>query len=172
MPLKNPSSIPKIPKPRKRKPKSVLEAIPEKKPDNIEYACSLFFSYDEALREQFTTIAIETLKEFAVFAYEISVEVIRKGRKFYIILRGLSAKTNTVPGVQPARCELNFKDLAGEYTVYVVKQDGAINGAYYKIRPQDKALKLVKVTKPRKKNNRYFCEFDVDRERDSFKEEF
>lgn len=103
------------------------------------------------MREQFTTIAIETLKEFAVFAYEISVEVIRKGRKFYIILRGLSAKTNTVPGVQPARCELNFKDLAGEYTVYVVKQDGAINGAYYKIRPQDKALKLVKVTKPRKK---------------------
>jgi len=77
------------------------------------------------------------------------------------ILKGLKAKTNVVPVVQPARTELLFEDLIGDYVVNVVKQDGAINTGEFHFNIYKKEILLTKQYKTNKKNNRLFCKFEV-----------
>lgn len=168
MPLRKPKSIPKIPKTRKKKAHTALSAIPLKKPDKLEYICKAYYMYDEKIKKQFCVFAIETLVEFTSFAYEISVEVIREKNIFYFIVTGLKAKMDAVPTVQPARKELLFEDLVGSYVVNVVKQDGAINTADYKFNIYKKEITLAKEYKPKKKNNRHFCSFEVAEDKFSF----
>ena len=75
MPLKKPKDVPKIPKTRKKKADSVYSAIPEKKPDKLEYVCKILFRYDEVNKKQVTVILIETIVEFTSFIYEVSLKV-------------------------------------------------------------------------------------------------
>merc|ERR1711879_403896 len=109
------------------KMEAAIEAIPEKKPDKLEYVCKAFFQYDEVSKTQNYIFAIETVTEFVSFAYEVTVEIMHKKREIYFVLMGLKALTNMAPQVQPARTDIAFEDLIGDYTVYVVKQDGSIN---------------------------------------------
>ncbi|MBN1301763.1 MAG: hypothetical protein JW995_11165 [Melioribacteraceae bacterium] len=164
MPLKNPDEIPKIPKTRKKKAGAAIEAIPEKKPDKLEYKCRAFFRYDKALREQKFVFRIETIAEFTSFAYEIAVDDLREKREFFFVLMGLKAKPNIIPLVQSAYTDLEYKDLVGEYKVNVVKQDGAINSAVFKFNLFSKEIILVDQFIPKKKNNRLFCEFGTAEE--------
>jgi hypothetical protein len=168
--LRKPKSIPKIPKTRKKKAHTALEAIPLKKPDKLEYVCKAFYSYDNKNNKQYCVFAVETIVEFTSFAYEISVEVIKEKNVINLILTGLSAKTNVVPLVQPARTEVLFEDLIGDYTINVLKQDGAINTAEYHFNIFKKEILLVKQYKPKKKNNRLFCRFEVALDEFSFPE--
>lgn len=168
MPLKNPTSIPKIPKVRKKKTHSAIEAIPQPKPDKIEYICKAYFKYDAPTNKQYYVIAVETITAFANFAYEISVDWFKDKREIFIVLTGLKAKTNMVPKVQPAKKEILFEELIGEYAVNIVKQDGAINTGIFKFNIFNKEIKLIKEYKPKKKNNRLFCEFKVCEEEYSF----
>ena len=170
MSLKKPKSIPKIPKTRKKKAHAALEAIPAKKPDKIEYICKAFFNYNETIRKQFCVFAIETVVEFTSFSYEVSVDLIQEKNVVNFILMGLKAKTNVVPQVQPARTELLFQDLVGDYIVNVVKQDGAINTGEFHFNIYKKEILLLKEYKPKKKNNRLFCKFKVDEEDFTFPE--
>lgn len=170
MPLKKPKELPKIPKTRKKKPHAALSAIPTKKPDKLEYVCKAFYKYDPSVKKQFCVFAIETTVEFTSFAYEVSVEVIQEKNVIGFILMGLKAKTNVVPIVQPARTEIMFEDLIGDYTVNVVKQDGAINTAEFHFNIFKKEIVLIKQYKPKKKNNRLFCQFAVAEEEFSFSE--
>jgi len=124
--------------------------------------------YDEKLKKQFCAFAIETLVEFTSFAYEVSVEVIREKNIFYFIVTGLKARMDAIPSIQPARNELLFEDLVGIYVVNVVKQDGAINTADYKFNFYMKEITLEKEYKPKKKNNRHFCSFEVAEDKFSF----
>ena len=71
---KKPTSIPKIPKTRKKKAHTALSAIPTK-PDKIEYLCKAFYKYDDVARKQYSVFAVETLVEFTSFAYEVSVDI-------------------------------------------------------------------------------------------------
>jgi hypothetical protein len=105
MPLRKPEGIPKIPKTRKKKPENALTAIPAKKPDKIEYLCKAFYKYDIPSKKQYCTFAIETAVEFTSFAYEISVDVIKERNVINLIIMGLTARTNIVPEIQPARNE-------------------------------------------------------------------
>lgn len=171
MPLRKPIDIPKIPKTRKKKPHAALEAIPSKKPDKLEYYCKAFFKYDEKTNKQYYAFAIETVVEFTAFAYEVSVEVIKEKNVINLVVMGLKAKLNSVPRIQPARNESLFEDLFGDFTINVVKQDGAINSADFHINIYNKEFKLLKQYKPRKKNNRHFCEFQVAEYEYSFREE-
>jgi hypothetical protein len=168
--LKKPTSIPKIPKTRKKKAGTALSAIPTKKPDKIEYLCKAFYKYDDVARIQYCTFAIETLVEFTSFAYEVSVETLHEKNEINFILMGLKAKMNVVPLVQPARTELLFKNLVGDYIVNVVKQDGAINTAEYHFNIYKKEILLTKQYKQKKKNNRLFCKFEVAEKEFSFSE--
>lgn len=168
MPLRKPVNIPKIPKTRKKKAHTALSAVPVKKPDKLEYLCKAYYRYDEKIKKQFCAFTIETVVEFTSFAYEISVEVIKEKNVFYFIVMGLKAKMDAVPRVQPARMELLFEDLVGEYVVNVVKQDGAINSADYRFNIFKKEIILEKEYKPKKKNNRLFCKFKVAEEEFSF----
>ncbi len=170
MPLKKPKEVPKIPKTRKKKPHAALTAIPAKKPDKLEYICKAFYKYDQSTKKQFCVFAIETVVEFTSFAYEVSVEALKEKNVIDFVLTGLKAKTNVVPLIQPARTELLFQDLIGDYTVNVVKQDGAINTAEYHFNIFKKEIVLLNQYKPKKKNNRLFCKFEVAEEEFSFPE--
>lgn len=169
MSLKKPTSIPKIPKTRKKKAGTALSAIPTKKPDKIEYLCKAYYKYDDIARKQYSVFAIETIVEFTSFSYEVSVEVIKEKNVFNFILMGLKAKTNVVPLVQPAITELLFEDLVGDYIVNVVKQDGAINTGEFHFNFYKKEILLTKQYKLKKKNNRLFCKFEVAEKDFSFK---
>jgi hypothetical protein len=166
--LRKPTNIPKIPKTRKKKPHAALLAVPTKKPDKLEYLCKAFYKYDTLSKKQFCVFAIETIVEFTSFAYEVSVEVIKDKNVIDLILMGLKAKTNVVPQIQTARKEILFEDLVGDYTVNVVKQDGAINTGEYHFNIFKKEILLTKQYKPKKKNNRLFCTFEVAEEEFTF----
>lgn len=168
MPLKKPTGILKIPRTRKKKANSALTAIPLKKPDKIEFICKAHFKYDKKLNKQFSAFVIETIVEFTSFTYEISVEVIRKKNELNFIITGLKANLNAVPIVQPAKKELLFEDLIGDYTVSVVKQDGAINSADFYFNIYSKEILLRREYKPKKKNNRFFCKFEVAKDEFTF----
>lgn len=99
MPLKDPRSIPKIPKTRKKKAHMALSAILQRRPDKLEYSCKAIFKYDNTLQKQFCAFVIETLVEFTAFAYELSADVIKEKNVFYFILTGLKTKMDAVPKV-------------------------------------------------------------------------
>ena len=170
MPLRNLKDIPKIPKTRKKKAQTALTAVPTKKPDKLEYVCKAFYKYDEKVGRQYYVFAIETIVEFTSFAYEVTVEVIKERNVLNFILMGLKAQTNAVPQIQPARTELYFEDLIGDYTINVVKQDGAINTGEYHFNIFKREIILTKQYKPKKKNNRLFCKFEVAEDEFTFPE--
>jgi hypothetical protein len=161
--------IPKIPKTRQKKAKNALEAIPQKKPDKIEYVCKVFFKYDTSLKKQFYVFAIETVAEFTSFAYEVSVEAVKEKNTITFFLMGLRALTNMAPKIQPARSEVPFEDLIGDYTINLVKPDGAINQATYHFNIFLKEIKLLESVKLPKKNNRWFVRFEVAENEFTFK---
>lgn len=170
MPLKKPKDLPKIPKTRKKKAESAISAIPQKKPDKLEYFCKAFYEYDNVTKQQFAVLSIQTVVEFTSFAYEISVEVLKEKNALNLIIMGLSAKTNMVPQIQPARTDIRLDDINGEVNVNVVKQDGSINAAVYNLNVFKKEIELVNQFIPEKKNNRLFCQFTVDKDSFTFGE--
>ena len=170
MSLRKLKDLPKIPKTRKKKALTALNAIPLKKPDKLEYVCKAFYKYDESVGKQYCVFVIETIVEFTSFSYEVSVDILHEKNEFNFILMGLKAKTNVIPLVQPARTEILFEDLVGDYIVNVVKQDGAINTGEYHFNIFKKEILLTKQYKPKKKNNRRFCSFAVAEEEFSFPE--
>lgn len=170
MPLRKLNDIPKIPKTRKKKVYSALTAIPLKKPDKLEYICKVYFKYDPKLKKQFCAFMLETSVEFTNFTYEISVETIQEKNKIYFIITGLKAKMDVIPQIQPAKKELLFDVLTGDYEINVVKQDGTINTAEFHFNIYKKEIILNKEYKPKKKNNRFFCKFEVAKEEFSFPE--
>lgn len=170
MPLRKPKDIPKIPKTRKKKAYAALDAIPSKKPDKQEFICKIYYKYDSKIKKQFVAFLIETVVEFTAFAYEVSVDVIKEKNVIYLVIMGLKAKMDSVPQIMPAQSENLFEDLFGDYTINVVKQDGAINSAEININTINKSIKLVKAFLPKKKNNRHFCEFMIDEDKFTFPE--
>ncbi len=168
MPLKHPGSIPKIPKTRNKKAQAAINAIPQKKPDKLEYVCKAFFYYDEVIQKQYISLTVETIVEFTAFSYELSVEVVKEKDQIYLVLMGLFAKPNYAPQVQPASKDSLFDDLIGKKTINVVKQDGSINSAVYDFNLIEKKITLVDEFLPEKENNRLFCKFAVAVEEYSF----
>lgn len=168
MPLKKPVDIPKIPKARKKKAEAAIAAIPEKKPDKIEYICNTYFHYDKTSEEQTYIVSLSTIAEFTSFMYELNVEVLREKREINIVIMGLSAQTNMAPEVQPARTDILFKDFVGEYTFNIIKQDGCINSVLYDFNTFKREIKIIKEYLPEKENNRWFCKFGVSLKENTF----
>lgn len=171
MPLKKPKEIPKIHKTRKKKTDSILATIPDKKPDKIEYNCMMSFQFEETEPKQYAVITIETEAEFSTFAYKVSVEVSRERNEFYIFLMGLSAEPNFTQNIGPAKTLIPFEDLVGDFTINVVKQDGAINSAEYHLNIYKREITISNDYVPEKENNRRFCNFSIDTEAFSFSDD-
>lgn len=172
MPLRKIKEIPKIPKTRKKKPEAIIASVPLKKPDKLEFICKAYFKYDSKLKKQFTAFLIETSVEFTNFTYEVSVETIHEKNVLYFVITGLIVRMDVVPQIAPARKEILLDTLTGDYTINVVKQDGAINSAEFHFNIFKKEIKLIKEFIPRKKNNRFFCKFEVAKEEFTFPESF
>lgn len=172
MPLRKINEIPKIPKTRKKKPEAIISSIPLKKPDKLEYICKVYFKYDPKLKKQFLAFLIETVIEFTNFTYEISVDLVQDKNKIYFVITGLFVRMDTVPQIQPAQKEILFDTLTGDYVINVVKQDGAINSAEFHFNIFKKEIILKKEYIPKKKNNRFFCKFEIDKDNFTFPESF
>ncbi|MFZ6034505.1 MAG: hypothetical protein ACOYVE_14515 [Melioribacter sp.] len=168
MPLRKVDDPPKIPKTRKKKAESVLKAIPAPKPDKVEYICKLYFKYDKTEKKQYLIIRVETAAYFTSFKYEITYDLIEKENDIYIIITGLKARMDLVPEVGPASCELRKDIVEGNIKINLAKQDGAINGAEYKLDFNNRKIELIKEFMPPKKNNRVFSKFEVDNDNFSF----
>ena len=94
--------------------------------------------------------------------YGITTES-KKGKKVIdISILGLTPRQTYFTEVGPAKSEVFFEDLYGEYTVNIIKKDGSINSAVMDFNVFKKDIKLVNEFLPPKKNNRKFCSFSVD----------
>ncbi|MGE5496982.1 MAG: hypothetical protein ACM3Q2_02875 [Syntrophothermus sp.] len=171
MPLKKPADVPKLPKTRQKNPEAAKQAIPQKKEDKIEYVLKTLFSYDETLRKQYCILRLETIAEFTSFAYEISVDAHIDKNEINITIMGLQTKMNYLPNIEPAKANVLFENLVGDYNVNVIKQDGCINSAVYNFNIYSKKIRLIEKYMPPKKNNRWFCDFMVAEEEFSFQPE-
>ena len=100
----------------------------------------------------------------------MSVDSFREKNQIYVIIKGLKAQTNMAPRVMPARTDIVFDDLMGEYTVNIVKQDGAINSGVFKFNIYNKEIKLLDEFIPEKENNRHFCQFGVAEDEYTFED--
>jgi|YNPMSStandDraft_2_1061718.scaffolds.fasta_scaffold00039_18 hypothetical protein len=170
MPLRKLDEIPKLPKTRKKKPEVIWNLIPEKKKDNIEYICKPLFYFDKVLKKQKTGFIIESVAHFSSFSYEIINEVKKNKNEIIITLYGIKNLNNAIPRIGPAIAEIYFEDLFGEHTVYIVKQDGCINGAHVDFNIFKKDIVIKNKFLYEKKNNRLFCDFIIDKSLFTFKE--
>lgn len=171
MPLKKPADVPRLPKTRQKNPEAAKAAIPQKKEDKIEYVLKALFSYDETLHKQFCLLRLETIAEFTSFAYEISVDSHIEKNDIDITIMGLQTKMNYLPNIEHAKANVRYENLVGDYTVNVIKQDGCINTAIFNFNIYSRKIKLINKFMPPKKNNRWFCDFEVAEQEFTFQPE-
>ncbi|HKI76968.1 MAG TPA: hypothetical protein VKA26_00345 [Ignavibacteriaceae bacterium] len=165
MPLKNPKKVPGIPKSRVKSIIQIKESTPRAKESEIEYTCLVYFYNNKQKQEQQYCVRLETMKNFSMLNYEISVKFKKDKNSIDISILGLNTKTTYLNEPGPASCELLFSSLYGEHTINVIKQDGSLNSALFNFNVFKKEIELVKEFLPDKKNNRKFCNFDVARDR-------
>lgn len=168
MPLKKPKSVPKIAKARKKTIDKLKEAVPVKKEAEIEYNCKIAFKFNPLKKVQQYAFTVETEKLFSSMNYGITTESKKDKKVIDISILGLSPKQTYFTEVGPAKCEVFFEDIYGEYTVNIIKKDGSINSAVVDFNVFKKDIKLLKEFLPPKKNNRKFCAFSVDQENFTF----
>ena len=168
MSLKNPKSIPGIPKAREKSITRLKDNIPRKKEAEIEYLCSVYFKKDPVSNKQFYCAKLTSTRQFTMLNYEISVKTRRQKKSIDISILGLNTKKEYVTKAGPAVTELLFKDLYGKFTFNIIKQDGSINSAVFDFNIFKKQIVLVKEFLPEKENNRKFCDFEIAEDKFSY----
>jgi len=168
MPLKKPISLPKIANARKQTIGKLKESVPIKKESELEYNCKIAFKFNPSKKVQQYAFTLETEKLFASMNYGITTESKKDKKVIDISILGLSPRQTYFTEAGPAKSEIFFEDLYGEYTVNMIKKDGSINSALVDFNVFKKDIKLVKEFLPAKKNNRKFCAFSVDQENFTF----
>jgi len=162
MPLKKPKSIPKIAKTRKKTIDNLKETVPGKKEAELEYNCKIAFKFNPLKKVQQYSFILETEKLFSSMEYGITTESKKDKKVIDISILGLSPKQSYFTEAGPAKSEVSFEDLYGEYTVNIIKKDGSINSAVLDFNIFKKEIKLLNEFLPPKKNNRKFCAFSVN----------
>jgi len=172
MSLKKPKDIPDIPKSREKGIEKLKKSTPLKKKSEIEFNCKIYFYKGGTNGKQKYRFEIETLKIFSFLNYKLTAQSKKEKKIIDISLLGLTALNDYLAKVQPAKVEIDFEELFGEYTVNIIKQDGSINSAIVNYNIFKKEIELVKEFLPDKKNNGKFCTFEVDRESFSYSKEY
>ncbi|HAB52023.1 MAG: hypothetical protein A2315_08350 [Ignavibacteria bacterium RIFOXYB2_FULL_35_12] len=168
MPLKKPKTVPKIAKARKVTIDKLKEAVPNKRESEIEYNCKIAFKFNPVKKVQQYLFALETEKLFSSMKYGITTESKKDKKVIDISILGLTPSQAYLIEPGPAKSEVFFEDLYGEYTVNIIKKDGSINSAIVDFNLFKKDIKLLKEFLPPKKNNRKFCTFSVDQRNFAF----
>ena len=101
-------------------------------------------------------------------SYSITTQSKKDKKTIDISILGITPKQTyfTQPG--PAKNDVFFEDLYGEYTINIIKKDGSINSAVIDFNVFKKDIKLINEFLPPKKNNRKFCAFSIDKENFTF----
>jgi hypothetical protein len=168
MPLKNPRSVPKIVKARKKTINKLKEGVPVKKEAEIEYNCKIVFKFNPLTKVQHYAFMLETKKLFSGMNYGVSTESKKDKKVIDISILGLTPRQTYLTEAGPAKSEIYFEDVYGEYTINIIKKDGCINSAIVDFNVFKKEIKLLEEFLPPKKNNRKFCSFIVDQENFTF----
>ena len=100
--------------------------MPRKKKPEPEYRLRVFHHRPETGKHS-VAIAIETLKEFVSFRYEVLLEDRRMENEIHIRILGLNAPLSVMPGTGPARGVRFYTSLSGQVTIHVKKLDGEKN---------------------------------------------
>jgi hypothetical protein len=168
MPLKKPKSVPKIAKARKKTIDKLKEGVPVKKEAELEYKCKMVFKFNPLKKVQQYAFTLETEKLFSSMNYGVTTESNKNKKVIDISILGITPKQTYFTEVGPAKSEVFFEDLYGEFTLNIIKKDGSINSAVVDLNVYKKEIKLLQEFLPPKKNNRKFCSFLVDQESFTF----
>jgi hypothetical protein len=96
-----------------------------KKPEP-EYRLRVFHHHPETGKHS-VAVAIETLKEFVSFRYEVLLEDQRIENEIHVRILGLHAPVSVMPGTGPARGVRFYTSLSGPVTIQVKKLNGEKN---------------------------------------------
>ena len=172
MPLKKPKDIPKLPKTRKKSIDALKKAIPLKKKSEAEYNLEIYFFYDNVIKKQFVAIEVLTVKDFTYLNYEIALDYQIEKDEIDISILGLNMVYSYVVEPKPASRIILLEDLAGDYKINVLKQDGRLNILLLEINPFRKKITFSAEKVPTKKNNTKFCTFKINEQKNTFEESF
>lgn len=168
MSLKKSKTISDIRRTRKKKPESIKVTIPGKKSHEIEYNCSVYFSYHPSKKNQSYAVEINTTRLFSVLNYKLSIDSRKTKNIIDIWLLGLKATNSYTNEAGPASSVIYFDELYGNYTINIVKQDGSINSAVFNFNVFKKSIEIVEESLPGKKNISRFCTFSVAEDKFTF----
>jgi len=108
----------------------------KKKAKPAEYRLNIFHASDRETGRRFVTFLVRTVKEFASFNYEISLNVTREGRSIRVDILGMNTPAMIMGGTGPASGRRNLTALQGLYTVIVTKLDRETNEFMITIGPE------------------------------------
>jgi hypothetical protein len=168
MSLKRSKTISGSGRTRKKKPERMKAAVPGKKSNEIEYICSVYFSYNPSKKNQSYAIEIETTRLFSVLNYNLSIDGKKTKNIIDVNLLGLKATNSYTNEAGPASKVIYFDELYGNNTINIIKQDGSINSAVFNFNVFKKSIELVEEYLPGKKNISRFCAFYVAEEKFTF----
>ncbi len=136
---------------------------------DIEYICSAYFKYDANMKKQLYAFSVETVKNFSILNYNLSLSGNKNKNTIDIKIKGIKAKDSYIPKPGPAEEELTFEELYGKHTVNIIKQDGTVNSAVFDFNVYLKKIELLEETTSSGENKKHFCSFYVAEEKFSFK---
>jgi hypothetical protein len=83
-----------------------------------------------------TLLVLETVKTFATFRYELSVEEHLEGKDLTLSILGFRTPRLSLPAAGPARYEREYQNLRGTYAVTVKGIDGRASAFSVRIGPK------------------------------------
>ncbi len=89
-----------------------------------EYRLLITPRLSERTQEVTTLVVLETVKVFATFRYELTVEEHLEGKELTFAILGFRTPRLSLPAAGPARFEREYPGLRGTYTVTVKGIDG------------------------------------------------
>jgi len=96
--------------------------------------------YNERKQRKTTRVVLETVKSFASFKYELTVEERITDNSISFAVKGLRAPQLSLPASGPARFVKEYDDLSGSYDVTVQGLDGKICTLAIRIRSDEVKL--------------------------------
>ncbi|MEO8167686.1 MAG: hypothetical protein ABI623_05515 [bacterium] len=98
-----------------------------KKTNEFEYRLTIAPHVNERRQIPTVLITIETMKAFASFRYELSVQEKRNGKKILYTILGLKTPQLSLPASGTAQFIQEYDDLKGKHTIEVESLDGTTN---------------------------------------------
>jgi len=99
----------------------------EKKKHEPEYTLHILHGTDPETGDAVTAFAVQTVREFVSFKYEIPLDSTIQGAEVHLKIHGLRVPENLVPGRGRARGTVLHRKLKGKFDLAVTNVDGVVN---------------------------------------------